>query len=220
MRVSSNAREAAELGLAEALVPVLLHRLANATQLLGGVRALMDLEGELPEDASADLASLSRELDRTGFALAVVACAEGADLLLERRERRALAIAHELASAALAREHRALAPGELPEVVPSAADGWQLPWAATAAWVLAGRGLAKGETLTWSLEHAEDAGEAGLRVHARLAQEEVSRLRAALSACGAEIALAPDEAGASVRFPARWLAQRTREGASGAPGSE
>ena len=87
-------REASGEPLGRALLPVVLHKLNNATQLLTGLNALLALEGgEVTLEARGDdLAAVSRTVDELGWLVAVVASGSGADLLLERREPRGLEI--------------------------------------------------------------------------------------------------------------------------------
>lgn len=118
--------------LAVALLPVLLHKLNNATQLVTGLNAVLafeDGEGFLAERAD-DLGKTSRQVEDLGWLLAVLATSSGANLLLERREPRGVAIVLDLVSDALRRSGKTLViPGPLPRLAPDALDGWQIPWA-------------------------------------------------------------------------------------------
>ena len=86
--------------LAAALLPVLLHRINNVTQLLTSVNSILAMtvaEAESGGGAGApslargdDLLAAARDADELGWLLGVVGCGLGADLLLERRERRGL----------------------------------------------------------------------------------------------------------------------------------
>ena len=76
--------------LGAALLPVLLHRLGNAGQLLSALRSVLGLEGgeRALHERADDLATTAREVEELGWALAALASASGADLLLARREPR------------------------------------------------------------------------------------------------------------------------------------
>jgi hypothetical protein len=147
--------------LAAALLPVLMHRLNNATQILHGWNALVTVGAFDSERGAADLAFASQVVDETGWALAVLASASGADLLLARRERRGIAPLLDAVQAALRRSDRDLASPEEtpPSLAPSAADGWQVPWA-IAAWLHASAlALPAASTLEWCWKRARDADE-------------------------------------------------------------
>lgn len=145
--------------LAAALLPVLLHRLGNATQLLTGMNAMLGVEGgeELFARRAGDLAECSARVHELGWALAVLGSGVGADLLLERREPRGLAILIELVGDACRRSGaaRVEAPRELPRLTPRALNGWELPWV-VAALVQAAAREARGPRLEWDLTEAED----------------------------------------------------------------
>ena len=145
--------------LTRELCPLLVHRLAGATQLLSALRALL---GSEPGDAerflehAGDLAETAREVDRMGWLLAVLASASGADMLLARREPRGLAIVVERVAERLARQGCALDPSPAAELelAPGALDGWQLPWAVGSLLLASGTGLGEGSVLGWSLGRA------------------------------------------------------------------
>ena len=83
---------------ARVLLPVLLHEVNNATQLLVGLRAILELPGgeAMFNSRADDLARTSAMMDDLGFALAVVATAGGANMLLARRDERSIQIMWEL----------------------------------------------------------------------------------------------------------------------------
>jgi len=166
--------------LTRALMPVLLHRLANATQLITGLNAMLGLEGgeELFATRSDDLARASREVVDLGWAMAVLGSASGADLLLARREPRGLEILLSLAHEAARRSGRPLAPAPspVPHLAPEVGEGWQLPWGIASLLVSASTEADSGESpLAWSLTPT-DTGTwclefpAGAAIEARLAQ--------------------------------------------------
>ena len=82
--------------MAAALLPVLLHRIRNTTQLLSNLNALLALEPDggpaLPEGRADDLAAAAGEADELGWLLGVLAGGLGADLLLRRCARRSLSL--------------------------------------------------------------------------------------------------------------------------------
>ena len=142
--------------LADALLPPLLHRLNNATQLLTAVNALFAHGGgggALLERRGDDLGDASETLRELGWLVGVLASAGGANLLLERRERKGLAIMADAVREGLLRTGRDLAlPDVLPELAPDVHDGWQIPWAVGALLWTAGTGVAEGSMLRFSIE--------------------------------------------------------------------
>ncbi|MEL6430923.1 MAG: hypothetical protein AAFZ87_12550 [Planctomycetota bacterium] len=119
-----------------ALLPALLHEINGATQLLVGLRAVLDLpqgEGMFAKRAP-DLAETSERVHELGFAMAVLATASGADMLMARRERRGLHVLMDLARRAVSRVGGAPIEvrGETPLLRPDVLDGWQVPWAGAA----------------------------------------------------------------------------------------
>jgi len=193
--------------LTRALLPVLLHKLGNATQLLTGLNAMLALEGgeDMFAEHAPDLSPCALTLNELGWALAVVASGGGADLLLERREPRGLAILLPLVSGAARRAGgaRVSVPSDLPHLAPDALSGWELPWAC-ASLVLASAEEREGGHLEWSLEPCASgdwrlALPSGPALDAR-AQDVLERLP------GAEWSL---DAGLGVlRLPAAWLVSR------------
>lgn len=147
--------------LAEAMVPVLLHRLNNATQILTSLNSLLALGPDgraLFEARASDLAYASERVDELGWCLAVAASALGADLLLARRDRAGLVALVDLVGEVLRRDGRALAKpaGALPVLCGDVAHGWQLPWA-FASWLWAsGSALESGRALEWHVDSADD----------------------------------------------------------------
>ena len=158
VQVPASAPEIAD-PLARALLPVLLHRIANAAQLLSGLDALLPLGPAVLEERSGDLASAGETVDDVGWLLALLASASGSRLLLERRNRGGLAPLLDGVRSCLRRDGRDLAPADapLPDLSPDVADGWQLPWAIASLLFLEGRGLAPKAALPWSLRPAGDS---------------------------------------------------------------
>lgn len=91
--------------LARALLPALLHDIANTTQRLVGVRALLDFEDPtLAAPAGADLLWAGERAHEQGWLMGLVALALDVDLLLERRWAAGLGATLALVGAALARD--------------------------------------------------------------------------------------------------------------------
>lgn len=127
--------------VARVLLPVLLHEVNNATQLLVGLRAILELPGgeAMFNSRADDLGRTSHMMNDLGFALAVVATAGGANMLLARRDERSVRILWDLAKKALTRGGGLCIKdsGEPPLTSPAALDGWQLPWAVAALLIAA-----------------------------------------------------------------------------------
>lgn len=91
--------------LARELLAALLHDVANTTQRLVGVRALLDFQDEtLVAPAGADLLWASERAHEQGWLMGLIALALDVDLLLERRWDEGLGAALALVGAALARD--------------------------------------------------------------------------------------------------------------------
>jgi hypothetical protein len=174
---SSDPRATHEDPFTKAMLPVLMHRLNNATQLLQGWTALASLPGgaSLAAERCSDLAEASRTIDETGWLLGVLASASGQELLLARRERRGLepllAAVHEAAR----RSDRELAPheGSLPDLRPESGDGWQAPWM-IGAWLFANAlALPEKSRLEWELRRCTNADEVACRAPDRPSRREL-----------------------------------------------
>jgi hypothetical protein len=139
-------------------VPVLMHRLNNATQLLNGINAMIALRdaAHAPRTAS-DLGYASTTIDEIGWLLGVLSSASGHELLLARRERRGLDAMFNTVAEAARRRDRELAPSDvpLPDLRPHASDGWRLPWA-FGAWLFANAlVLPEKSRLEWRFVHGD-----------------------------------------------------------------
>ncbi len=133
------------------MLPVLLHRIKNTTQLLVGVDTLFDATDG--ERFGADLASASNDVDDLGWWLGVLAAGLGADTLVSRVEKRGLDSLVLWARGALRRSGRDL---ELPRVpLPAirldAQRAQRLAWAFVSLLVQAGKSRGEGERLEWRL---------------------------------------------------------------------
>lgn len=117
---------------ARAALPVLMHRINNATQVLAGLNALLALRGAEPlaEARSADLSGIASTYAESGWLLAVLGSALGAETLLERRERAGLAATIALVSELARRAGRTLeCRGAPPELNAGHGAGWEAAWA-------------------------------------------------------------------------------------------
>ena len=191
------------------LLPALIHRANNATQLMSNLSTLARC-GAGPsglswlEERSGDLADAARQVDQVGYLLAVVASASGADLLLERRAPRGLAWMTEAVGEALVREgrHMAAPTRPVPDLVAEVHEGWQLPWAVGA--LLAAAGLSGGddETLEWQWLEDESSW---VLVCACASPRAVAHLAGILEERLPESSLDVCERGWSWRVPAAWM---------------
>jgi len=139
---------------------VLLHRVANATQHVANVNALLSLPdaGRSAGTRAMDLSEAARSIDQAGWLLALCASAQGADLVLARREPAGLEALLQAVRDVVRRERRDLerAPAPLPRLA-AAGDGWRAPWA-IAGWLhAAALDLPAGASLGWRLEETPDA---------------------------------------------------------------
>lgn len=85
--------------VAAAMLPPLLHRIQNTTQLLLALRSLIGRSGAgSPQELGESLAEASRAADEQGWLIGLLARSMGTDLLLAREERDALRISLRLVS--------------------------------------------------------------------------------------------------------------------------
>lgn len=192
--------------IAARLLPVLLHRIHNATQLLGTLNAIVIETGDASwlERKAGDLGETGETIEELGYALAVLASACGADLLMERREPRGLSILVDAAREAARRDGLELqAPvGELPALAPEVLSGWELPWA-VASLLMVGAARAE-DAPEWALARGERAWT--LRVKARPTEELLALLPLVaerLPGCELE----PGAASFELRLPGDWLVE-------------
>ncbi|MFT7487587.1 MAG: hypothetical protein ACI9F9_003448 [Candidatus Paceibacteria bacterium] len=119
--------------LAVCLLPVLMHRMNNATQLLSNLHGIQQQcpERDWLRDRAPELGESSESIQRIGYLLAVLSSACGADLLLARRELHGLQYMVDAVTDVVRREGGELSahPGSLPNLSPSVHQGWELPWA-------------------------------------------------------------------------------------------
>lgn len=131
VQVPASAPAASSDELARALLPALLHRLNNVTQVLAGVNSLVKLTNSSAPlvQCRGDLEHASGALERLGWQVHALSRALGAPIGAERREEHALEWLVELVIESLRREGRDLVlAGALPRL-PAAcgtAECWEL----------------------------------------------------------------------------------------------
>lgn len=144
------------------LLPVVVHEVNNATQLLVGLKAMLEIPGGDALFAARvdDLASTSTRMGDLGLAMAILATAAGADMLMARREPRSIQILWDLAIKAVQRQSgsEVQVDGTPPLTTPGALDGWQVPWAAASLPVIAAASERGG---VWSWEWRPDGALVG-----------------------------------------------------------
>jgi hypothetical protein len=140
------------------MLPVLLHRIGNASQLLSNLEALLSVRPAALEERSEDLAAAGEIVDDAGWLLALLGSACGARLLLDRREAHGLAPLVACVRACLRREGRDLdaTKAPLPKLAPDVGSGWELPWYVASVLYLCGRELEPRGSLAWSIERGAD----------------------------------------------------------------
>ncbi len=200
--------------LAPALLPVLLHDLANVTHTLTCLKAVLDLDGgeQLFARSTADLARSGQVAQDLGWAMAVLGSATGSDLLLDRREVRGLGILIELVEKVCARMGHAplripptgdlqgLSP--IPLMTSQVLQGWELPWALGETLFQGCKAVARssGDTglqLRWGISRLPNGWSWVLQVPVDCDGESVARglSRAAVALPGVEFVASPDCAG-------------------------
>lgn len=161
--------------LTRELLPTLLHELANATQLLTGLHALMTLPGgdELLATREEDLGRAAEETHRLGWLLGVLGAASGHDTLLSRREAEGLTWVRGLVEKACRKADHELGPG--PEALPGLRG--DLPDAWSCAWTFGAALASQPKGGNWGLEEA-DGGLAwrGSRIDDRFLTDRPHRL--------------------------------------------
>lgn len=193
--------------LAEALIPVLVHRINNTTQLLVVLRSMLaEPDDGLLATAGPSLAHAARDAEEQGWLLGLLARSLGTDLLLAREERDGLGATLKLLAEALRRQRKQLAvPASLPTM--TLAEGG--PRSAVLCLDLA--------ALVWeSCEPLDGAVSLSLAREERcwslrLSRGDMERARAEFEACecaarGAK--LLGDGAGWRLELPLEWLAER------------
>jgi hypothetical protein len=198
--------------LTAGLLPVVIHQLNNATQLLANFQALLSLGGadEILRARSGDIADTAQSVHELGYVLAVIASASGADLLLERREARGLDWIFDTVRDALRRDARDLPASSTPLPALSAAvgEGWELPWAFGALLYGAGSALAAGERLQWRLALQDGAWRLEVADHSRA---RLGPLADALTQRLPGATVFDDATGVTLQLPGDWLLEEARD---------
>jgi hypothetical protein len=193
--------------LARAMLPVILHRVANATQHLNGLAALLAVDAGALATRGDDLAETGDLVDDAGWLLGLLASSAGSRLLLSRRERRGLRPLVTCVRECLRRAGRDLADPteEVPDLAPGVRDGWQLPWVIATLLFEAGCARPPGDALRWEIRAS--AGGTIVLCAGRL--EDLVRTRALLARELPELELLADprSGGGEVALgiPSAWL---------------
>lgn len=195
--------------LAVALLPVLLHRINNVTQLLTSLNSVLvlsaaDEQGTPgPEGLHGQmLLDAARDSEELGWLLGVLGCGMGADLLLERREPRGLDATVRLVAQAL-RRARADLILEPAEAWPSLTN--QVPSHGDLCWVVAyGLWFAAREGGWLRLEEAAGDG-THILACSGASTADWSPVRAALAQRLPGAVFESSETGWSLRLLAGWL---------------
>ena len=192
--------------LAEHLLPVLVHRMNNTTQLLSNLEALGRVSSgtDWVGERSADLSSASVDVDEIGYLMAVVASAKGADLLLARRVADGLRIVIEAVTDVSRRRGRELRRPcrPIPHQAPQVHDGWELPWAVGALLLTAALDREEGQVLDWQFLQENDSW---VLVSSGTVADGFAGLREVIEARLPESHLDVRREGWSWRIPAEWL---------------
>lgn len=139
--------------LAQLLLPVLLHRLNNVTQVLAGVNSLVRLTGSPAPlvQCAGDVEHAGAALGRLGWLVHALSRGLGAPIGAERREEQGLEWLLDLVVEALRREGRELErPGALPRLPPGCgvSECWEIARELHAA----AMGAPPRAALDWSVE--------------------------------------------------------------------
>lgn len=188
-----------------ALLPVLMHRMNNATQLLSNLNAVLraDTSRDWMGDRSEDLAKTGEDLHDLGYLLAVLSSAAGSDLLLSRRQPRGLEIMLGAVDDLTRREeHRIASECPLPKLAPQVHGGWELPWAFGALLWSSTRELSSEEELCWQLL---DQAQSWVLIGSKSPRDQFASLQPLIQERLPEGELDVREAGWSWRIPAAWL---------------
>ena len=193
------------------LMPAVIHRLGNATQLLTGLNAMLAMGDQDALDMVAgrgeDLSRAGMHSIHMGYALGVLGSVQGSNLLLSRREARGLEWMVELLGEALRREGGQLGvpTGPIPDQNPAAMDGWQAAWAVCRI-LLAGATDSTADQ-SWSLQQSAAGGPWLLDVP-RPHPDDLEQLAMAFEGqtCGLLLGTC-SEARATFELPADWFRQ-------------
>lgn len=205
--------------LAAALLPVLVHRMNNTTQLLSNLHAILgaDSRRDWLAERAEDLGASSQDVHELGYLIAVLSSASGADLLQARRLSEGLEIVLK-ALAEVARRQGCRLPIEspIPRQAPDVHAGWELPWAVGALLHQSLSELQEGQSLDWQLL-AED--ESWVLISSQKPVDGFEALRPLIAERLPESVLDVRDGGWSWRIPAGWLRDESPGGSpGGSPG--
>jgi hypothetical protein len=192
--------------LARLLLPVLVHRMNNTTQLLSNLQTLTRVAAETDwlSARAGDLEAATVDVDELGYLLAVVASASGADLLLERRVAEGLRIMIEAVTDVARRLGKELTRpcGPIPHQSANVRGGWELPWAVGALLLTAAVERSAEEHVDWQLLQENDSW---VLVSSGTVADGFAGLRELLGERLPESHLDVRREGWSWRIPAGWL---------------
>ena len=196
----ADAAAAVDSDLCSALLPVLLHRIRNTTQLVTGVNAVLAYEegGRLSPARSEDLAQAAREADELGWLLAVLSGGLGADLAGQRREPGGLRLSLELVREALRRAGGSL--GLATPAAPELAPGGPCAALCLAICELVWISASAAEAPSLGFERSGDAWLLWMQ------GAPVGSAPRALESLAGDLVLEPTDQGWALRIPAAWLA--------------
>jgi hypothetical protein len=186
---------------ARALLPVLLHRIKNTTQLIVGVDSLFG--GADASRFSRDLSSAATDVSELGWWLGVLATGLGADTLVERVERRGLESLLVWARAAARRAGRDIELGAAlpPSIALDPRAGQRLAWTILALFALSAISLDEGATLRWRIDRV--GGVWRLTIDAPLSADAHDLIEGF-----AHASLERSERDFTWTLPGEWLAER------------
>ncbi len=149
VQVPASAPRAAAGDLSRALLPALLHRLNNVTQVLAGVNSLVRLSGSSAAlvERAGDLEHAGAALQRLGWLVGALARGMGTGIGAPREDARALEWLADLLAESLRREGRELrGPVALPQT------DFAESWALASRLYDAALALPPGGLLAWSVQ--------------------------------------------------------------------
>jgi len=142
--------------LSAALLPVVIHDLNNATQLLTTLNTLLGMPGgeRFLTERAGDLASVGEEVFELGWLMAALASSAGDDLLLARRHETGLDVMVDYVRKSLRRQQHDLAQAEaaLPRISNTHGAGWEAAWALGVFLWTAGLAADEAAAWTWTRE--------------------------------------------------------------------
>ncbi len=195
--------EATQDPLSKALLPVLIHELNNATQLLTSLNALLAIPGgeRFLTERAPDMTSVGEEVLDLGWLMAALATASGDDLLLARRHETGLDVMVHYVRKALRRDGRDAAEPEspLPRIANGTGSGWEAAWAVGV--FLLSLGSEQAEPLAWTWSQTDN----GWIFEAQREVTDHAGLELLLQSRLPELVLESGEDSARLRIPASYL---------------